>query len=85
MLLSRPKKALGANLIILGLQLGIRNPPKIHFFPPQDVSYLKMRQNRKLGESSRDGPHFCYSRASRNPPKIDGKSILRAFSLGVFF
>ena len=84
-MLLRPKTALGANLSVFGLQLGTQNPPKIHIFPLQDQSYLKMRQNPKLGDSSGDGPHFGYSRGSRNPPKIYEKSILRAFSLEVLF
>ena len=59
MMLCRPKRALGANLIIFGLQLGSQNPPKIHFFPPQDVSYLEIREKPKFCESSKDLPHFC--------------------------
>ena len=44
-----------------------------------------MLQNPKLGESSRDGPHFSSPWGSRNPPKSDEKSILRAFLLEVIF
>ena len=84
-LLSRPKRALGANLIIFGLQLGSQNPPKIHFFPPQDVSYLKIREKPKFCESSMDLQHFSSPRAYQNPPKFYEKSILRVFSLETLF
>ena len=30
-------------------------------------------------------PRFCFPRGPRNPPKIDQKSILRAFCVEVFF
>ena len=84
-MLCRPKRALGANLRIFGLQLGTQNPPKIHFFPPQDVSYLKIREKLKFCDSSKDLPHFFSPRASQNPPKFDEKSILRVFSLEALF
>ena len=81
-MLLRAKTALGANLSVFGPQLDTQNRQKINMFP---APYLKMHQNPKLGEGSRDAPHFCYSRGSRNRPKTDEKSILRAFSLEVLF
>ena len=65
-----PQTAHGANLSVFGVQLGPQDPPKIDVFRLQDLSYLKMSENAKFCDSSKDGPHFCLPRGLRNRPKM---------------
>ena len=65
--------------------LASKTDPKSTLFRVQEATYVKTRENPKLDESSRDGPHFCFPRASQNPPKIDEKSIPRGFYVKLVF
>ena len=66
-----PRQLLGLTCPFSDSNLAPKIHPKSTFFGLQDPSYLKMRQTPKLGDGSKDGPHFCSPRGSRNPPKIE--------------
>ena len=62
---------LESSWLFLELNLASKMDPKSTFFRVQEATYVKTRENPKLGERSTLGAHFCFPRASQNPPKID--------------
>ena len=65
--------------------LSPKNLPKSMFFGLQEVTYVGRRKNLKISFPPQRGAHFALPRESQNPPKIDGKSIPRAFYVKLVF
>ena len=61
-----------------------KNGPKIVFFGVQEATYLKIPENVKIVPTPKRKPHFGPSNPSLNPPKIDQKSMPRAFYVKVY-
>ena len=51
----------------------------------QEPTYVARVANVKICTTLKRKPCFCFPRAFKKPPKIDEKSILRAFYVEVFF
>ena len=61
-----------------------KNGPKIVFLGVQEATYLKIAENVKNVPTLKRKPLFCPSNPSQNPPKIDQKSMPRAFYVKVY-
>ena len=59
--------------------------PKSVFLDFQEGTYLKIAENVKIWSTLKRKPYFWGSGASQNPPKIDEKSMLRAFYVELNF
>ena len=58
--------------------------PKIVILEVQEATYLKIPENVKIVPTPKRKPHFGLSNPSLNPPKIDQKSMPRAFYVTVY-
>ena len=61
-----------------------KNGPQIVFLGVQEATYLKIPENVKNVPTLKRKPLFCPSNPSQNPPKIDQKSMPRAFYVKVY-
>ena len=61
-----------------------KNGAKIVFLGVQEATYLKIPENVKIVPTPKRKPHFGPSTPSLNPPKIDQKSMPRAFYVKVY-
>ena len=61
-----------------------KNGPKIVFLGVQEATYLKIPENVKIVATPKRKPYFAPSRPSQNTPKIDQKSMPRAFYVKVY-
>ena len=65
--------------------LAPKTDPKSIFLGFQDLSYLKISKNVTIVPTLKRKPRFCSPKGAQNLPKIDNKSILRGFYVGVVF
>ena len=70
---------------ILVSNLASKAGSKSMVFGIQEPTYVATTENVKIGTTLKRKPCCCLPGASEKPSKIDEKSILRAFYVGVFF
>ena len=80
-----PRGLLEPTCTILGPKLRSKIDQKSSLFPIQEPTYLKTAEKAKISFPPQRGAHFVLPRGSQNPPKIDGKSIPRAFYVKLVF